>query len=83
MHLEQANRQMGRCMGRQTEQTGTKTAGMPKDIGRQTDKQAEMGEQADCRQPNRQELDNQAFFNPLTPPPPHRTAEQRWVPTKA
>ena len=83
MHLEQANRQMDGCTGRRTdEQTGTKTAGMPTDIARQTDKQAERDEQADCRQPNRQELDNQAFFTP-SHPPPHRTAEQRWMPTKA
>ena len=77
MHLEQANRQTDGCMDRQTDkQTGTKTAGMPTGIDRWTDKQAEKDEQAGCRQPDRQELDNQGFFTPSTPPPPTHPGQQ-------
>lgn len=53
MHLEQANRQTD-------EQTGTRTARMLTGVDKRTDKQAEKDEQASCRQPDRQELDNQA-----------------------
>lgn len=67
MHLEQAIRQMDGCMDRRSDdQTGTKAAGMPTGKDRLTDKQAEKDEQAGCRQPTRQEMDDQGSF---TPPP--------------